>query len=205
MRNTLKIPLAVGAGYLLGRKRKMGLALAVAAGAATGSVGGIAGRALKFGGKQLASSDVMSKLSPELGKVAESVKGDLAHAGKTAAKAALTNRIDALANSMHERTQALAQRVGPEGAEDEGGQRDESQEGPDDGDRPARERSGHRERPGRGERPPSREHPGRQRPASEGPARERPARERPARERPARERPVPSERRQRDSGAEEDY
>jgi hypothetical protein len=35
--------LAVGAGYLLGRRRKMRLAAMVAAGAATGGLGGLGG------------------------------------------------------------------------------------------------------------------------------------------------------------------
>ncbi len=206
MRNNLKVPLAVGAGYLLGRKRKMRLAVAVAAGAATGSLGGVASRALKFGGKQLASSDSLSKFSPEFGQVADTIRGDLANAGKTAAKAAITSRMDVLASSLHDRTQAMARQPEAGGADgdrdrdrdsdgegqeahaDQRRSRDQDKQSDDRGRPSSRERG----RPGPSERPGPRERSG---------AQERPG---PRERSGARERPGPRERRMRDSAAEVD-
>jgi hypothetical protein len=107
MDNTMKTALAVGIGYMLGRKRKMRLALMIATGAATGGFGGAASRMLRSGGKRLASADALGKLSPELGHVTDAVKGDLVDAGKAAARAAINNRIESISGSLHSRTQAL--------------------------------------------------------------------------------------------------
>src|SRR6185437_7680304 len=97
MDNTMKTALAVGIGYMLGRKRKMRLAMMIAAGAATGGFGGAAGRMLKSSGKRFASNEALSGLSPQLGQITGALKGDLANAGKAAAKAAINNRIESVA------------------------------------------------------------------------------------------------------------
>lgn len=107
MGNSVKVALALGIGYFLGRSHKTRLALILAVGAATGGFGGVAKRMVTSGSKRLAASDTLGKLSPEFGNVVDSLKGDLADAGKAAAKAALSNRLDAVAESIHDRTEAL--------------------------------------------------------------------------------------------------
>ena len=107
MQTSVKIPLAVGAGYLLGRRHKMRWALAIAVGTATGGLGGLTSRAVKSGTKRLAATDSVAKFAPDLGQLADAFKGDLAGAGKAAARAAVNNRIDSVTGSLHDRTQAL--------------------------------------------------------------------------------------------------
>jgi hypothetical protein len=99
--------LAVGAGYLLGRRRKMKLAAIVAAGAATGGLGGLGGGLLRRGMKMLGSTEALGKVAPQLGDLADAVRGDLIDAGKAAATAAVTNRIESLTDSLHERAELI--------------------------------------------------------------------------------------------------
>jgi hypothetical protein len=99
--------LAVGAGYLLGRRRKMKLAMIMAAGAATGGLGGLGSGLLKRGVKMLGSTEALSKVAPQLGDLTEVVRGDLIEAGKAAATAAFTNRVESLTDSLHERAETL--------------------------------------------------------------------------------------------------
>lgn len=99
--------LAVGAGYLLGRRRKMKLAAIVAAGAATGGLGSLGGPLLRKGMKMLGSTEALGKVAPQLGDLADAVRGDLIDAGKAAATAAVTNRIESLTDSLHERAELI--------------------------------------------------------------------------------------------------
>lgn len=99
--------LAVGAGYLLGRRRKMRLATIVAAGAATGGLGSLGGGLLKKGVKMLGSTEALGKVAPQLGDLADTFRGDLIDAGKAAATAAVTNRIESLTDSLHERAELI--------------------------------------------------------------------------------------------------
>lgn len=99
--------LAVGAGYLLGRRRKMKLAAMVAAGAATGGLGGLGGGLLRRGMKMVGSTEALGKMGPQLGDLADAVRGDLIDAGKAAAMAAVTNRIESLTDSLHERAELI--------------------------------------------------------------------------------------------------
>lgn len=108
MKNGPTVALAIGAGYLLGRRRKMRLAVMLAtATAASGAGGGLAKQAIKQGGKLLGSSDVLGGLSPGIGKLAGTVRSDLADAGKAAARSALNSRIDSLTESLHGRAEAV--------------------------------------------------------------------------------------------------
>ena len=99
--------LAVGAGYLLGRRRKMRLAVLMAAGAATGGLGGLGSGLLRRGAKMLGSTEALGKVAPQLGDLTDTVRGDLIDAGKAAATAALTNRIESLTDSLHERAEMI--------------------------------------------------------------------------------------------------
>jgi len=160
MKKASNVALAIGAGYLLGRKRKFRLALAVAGAAATGKLGSVATQAVKRGGSLAGSSEALGKLSPELAGVMGTVRGDLAGAGKAAVRAAATNRINRLTDSLHERAEGIrnARDEGedePEAAEPEAAGR-EPDELDDDGsgrqpsarNAEARRRSGRRDASG---------------------------------------------------------
>ena len=103
MKGGMQAALALGVGYLLGRRRKMRLTTMLAVGAATGSVGGLGSAALKRGMKMLGSTEAVGKFAPQLGELADTVRSDLMDAGKAAATAALTSRIENLTGSLQER------------------------------------------------------------------------------------------------------
>jgi hypothetical protein len=106
MKGGAQAALAIGVGYLLGRRRKMRLATMLAIGAAAGGVGP-GGAVLRRGAKALGSTQALGKLSPQLGDLAQTVRDDLLDAGKAAAAAAITSKIDSLSNSLHERAETL--------------------------------------------------------------------------------------------------
>lgn len=107
MSKASNVGIAIGAGYLLGRKRKWRLALMLAGAAATGRVGSVAKQAMKRGGSIVGSSEALGNLSPELGKLGSAVKGNLADAGKAAVQAAVASRVNQLTDSLHERAEGL--------------------------------------------------------------------------------------------------
>ncbi|ACZ89559.1 hypothetical protein Sros_6853 [Streptosporangium roseum DSM 43021] len=106
-----QIALAVGAGYLLGRNRRLRMAVALAAAGATGRLGA--------SGSDLVQQ-VLKKLGtvPELEKIVDSVRGELFEVGKAAAKAAATKQVDALTSKLHERADMLRTPGKPGGAEE---------------------------------------------------------------------------------------
>ena len=103
MKGGTQAALALGVGYLLGRRRKMRLTTMLAVGAATGGVGGLGGTALRRGMKMLGSTEAVGKFAPQLGELADTVRSDLMDAGKAAATAAVTSRIESLTDSLQER------------------------------------------------------------------------------------------------------
>ncbi|MER5322812.1 hypothetical protein [Streptosporangium roseum] len=106
-----QIALAVGAGYLLGRNRRLRMAVALAAAGATGRLGA--------SGSDLVQQ-VLKKLGtvPELEKIVDSVRGELFEVGKAAAKAAATKQVDVLTSKLHERADMLRTPGKPGGAEE---------------------------------------------------------------------------------------
>ena len=110
MKSGIQVALAIGAGYLLGRRKKrLAIIMFGAAAMAGGSGGGVTGRLLGKGTELLGSSDVLSKISPQVGEITDLIRGDLADAAKTAAMAAVTSRIDSLSDSLRDRADALRQ------------------------------------------------------------------------------------------------
>lgn len=107
MKGGARTALAIGVGYILGRRRKMRMATALAIGAATGGLGGLAPAALKRGAKLLGSTDIGNALGPQVGDIVSTVRGDLLDAGKAAATAAVTSRIDSLSDNLHDRAETL--------------------------------------------------------------------------------------------------
>lgn len=100
--------LALGVGYVLGRRRKLRLTMMLAAAAAaSGGLGDVGGGALKRGVKTLGSTEALGKVSPQLAEIVDTVRGDLLDAGKAAAMAAVTNRIGSLTDTLHERAQSI--------------------------------------------------------------------------------------------------
>jgi hypothetical protein len=104
MKGGMQAALALGVGYVLGRRRKMRLITVVAAATATGGLGGLA---LKRGVKMAGSSEALGKFAPQLGELAGTMRNELMDAGKAAATAAVTNRIESLTDSRQERAEMV--------------------------------------------------------------------------------------------------
>lgn len=133
-----QVTLALGTGYLLGRRRKRKLLIMLGTVALTGGLGGPAGQLLRHGAKTAASSlgsaDALGKVSPGLGEIAGLLRGDLAEAGKAAAMAAVNSRIDSLSDQLRDRADALRNPASEaadtvagsrqDGNEDQGGNQD---------------------------------------------------------------------------------
>lgn len=107
MKGGTQAAVAIAVGYVLGRRRKMRTATLLVAATAAGGAGGIGGVALRRGVKMLGSADVLGKVAPQLGDIADTVRGDLVEAGKAAATAAVNSRLESLTDSLHDRAQAI--------------------------------------------------------------------------------------------------
>lgn len=105
MNSRATLALAVAGGYVLGRTKKAKLAL---------SIGGmVLGRRLQLDPQRLLSLvDQQLKANPQLGELREQLREDLGGVGRAAAGAFLTRRIDGLADSLHERTLGVQDRIG---------------------------------------------------------------------------------------------
>jgi hypothetical protein len=146
--------LALGVGYVLGRRRKMRLTTMLAVAAAAGGAGGAGGAAVRRGVKMLGSTEMLSKVAPQVGEIADTLRDDLLDAGKAAATAAVTNRIESLTDSLHERAQGIrepaqsvtdqtAERIPKQRGRDEDADisRDEARE-PEEGEEPEPDEAG---------------------------------------------------------------
>ena len=100
MANGGKVALAVGAGYLLGRTRKMRVALMLAAAGITGKFPGSPTQLVAHGLKSLGASADVSQLSQQL-------RGELLDAARAAALAAATHQVDALNDRLQGVTSAV--------------------------------------------------------------------------------------------------
>ncbi len=107
MKGGTQAALALGVGYVLGRRRKMRTTTMLAAAAATGGLGGLGGAALRRGVKMLGSTEAVGKFAPQLGELADTVRSDLMEAGKAAATAAVTSRIESLTDTLQERAEMV--------------------------------------------------------------------------------------------------
>jgi hypothetical protein len=107
MKGGAQVALAVGVGYYLGRRRKMRMATMVALGAATGGLAGLGPAVLKRGAKALGSTDIAGALGPQVAEIVSTIRGDLLDAGKAAATAAVSSRIDSLSDTLHERAETF--------------------------------------------------------------------------------------------------
>lgn len=100
MGNGVRIAAAVGVGYLLGRTRKMRVALMLVGAGATGKLGKSPAMLLRQGMNVLGSSKELSTLT-------DTVRGRLAEAGKAAAVTAVSSQVDSLSDKIEQRTRAL--------------------------------------------------------------------------------------------------
>jgi hypothetical protein len=119
MKGGAPVALAVGVGYILGRRRKMRLATMLALGAATGGLGRFGPAVLKRGAKYLGSTNIAGDLGPAVTDIVSTIRGDLFDAGKAAAAAAVTSRMDSLSDNLHDRAETLRN---PEAAAERAGQ-----------------------------------------------------------------------------------
>jgi hypothetical protein len=100
MKDGVRIGMAVGLGYLLGRTRKGRLALMLVGVGATGRFGKGPAALVKQGVDVLGSS-------PEVKTLTETARGRLVEAGKAAAVSAVSNRVGTLTGKIEERTGTL--------------------------------------------------------------------------------------------------
>ncbi|HEX6522852.1 MAG TPA: hypothetical protein VF070_23050 [Streptosporangiaceae bacterium] len=107
MKGGAQTALAIGVGYILGRRRKMRLATVIAVGAATGGAARLGPVAMRQGAKMLGKADIAGALGPQVTEIVDTVRGDLLDAAKGAATAAVTNRIESLSDSLHDRAETL--------------------------------------------------------------------------------------------------
>lgn len=107
MKGSTQAGLVLAVGYVLGRRRKLRTATVMAAAAATGGAGSLGSAALRRGLKMLGSSEALGDLGPQVSKLGETVRGDLAEAGKAALLASVTNRMSSLSDSLQDRAESV--------------------------------------------------------------------------------------------------
>lgn len=104
MNSRLALTLAVAGGYVLGRTKKAKLAIGI------GSM--VLGKKLDLSPRALtARAAELLAANPRLAEVGEQLRGDLKGVGKAATGAIATRRINALADSLHERTLGVRDRI----------------------------------------------------------------------------------------------
>ncbi|RII20410.1 hypothetical protein DSC45_04220 [Streptomyces sp. YIM 130001] len=128
MNGNVKTGVAVVGGYLLGRTKKAKMAIGLGM--------FLAGRKLSFDPTQIGK---LVANSPVLGSLNDQVRKELVDATKTAATGALTKRATGLADSLHERTQALNEppKADDGSGPDEDASEDASSAADDGGEKPA--------------------------------------------------------------------
>lgn len=107
MKGGAQTAVAIGVGYILGRRRKMRLATILAVGAATGGAARLGPAAMRQGAKYLGKTNLGGALGPQVTEIVDTVRGELLDAAKGAATAAVTSRIDSLSDNLHDRAETL--------------------------------------------------------------------------------------------------
>ncbi|MET7603483.1 DNA primase [Streptomyces avermitilis] len=172
--NRIGLGLAIGAGYVLGRTKKMKLAFAV------GTM--VAGKRLNLTPRALADlvSQQLQK-NPQFKEIGDELRQDLRGVGKAASGALLERQIEGLADRLHGRTAQVRDQLAgvvpdvPGLDDDERDERDEEDER-DEADEPEerdRESDGEEDRPRRAA-------PAKKTAAKTGPAKKSPAKKAPA-------------------------
>ncbi|MFJ8907833.1 DNA primase, partial [Streptomyces sp. NPDC102351] len=119
--NRTGLGLAIGAGYLLGRTKKLKMALAVG--------GLVAGKKLNLSPKAVADL-VQQQLrdNPQFKELGDQVRGDLRGVGKAASGALVERQISSLADRLHGRTAEVRGQLAGGGAEDRDEEDDEDED-----------------------------------------------------------------------------
>ncbi|MER5844783.1 DNA primase [Streptomyces prasinus] len=180
--NRTALGLAIGAGYFLGRTKKLKMAVAVG--------GLVAGKKLNLSPKMI--GDLVStqlRNNPQFKELGDQLRGDLRGAGKAASGALVERQLNALAGKLHGRTAEMRDQLNgaagrpdreaedDEYDEDEGAEHDEHDEDAGDDEPDGEEREAPPERPLK--RASSKEA------AKKAPAKKAPARKAPAKKTPA--------------------
>ncbi len=122
--NRTGMGLAIGAGYLLGRTKKLKMALAVG--------GLVAGKKLNLSPRAVA--DLVSQQlrdNPQFKELGDQLRGELQGVGKAASGALVERQISSLADRLHDRTAEVRGRLDG-GGEDRDGTDEHAGEEPDD-------------------------------------------------------------------------
>jgi hypothetical protein len=140
--NRVGLGLAVGAGYVLGRTKKMKLAFAV------GSL--VAGKRMQLGPRALA--DLVSQQlrnNPQFKEIGDQLREDLRGVGQAASGAMVERQMDALADRLHGRTAEVREQLtdvtdrapdlGPDDEETEGYEEEEREPEAEEEDGPEAE------------------------------------------------------------------
>ncbi|WP_225657411.1 DNA primase [Streptomyces pseudogriseolus] len=180
--NRTGLGLAIGAGYLLGRTKKLKMALAVG--------GLVAGKKLNLSPRAVADL-VAQQLrdNPQFKELGDQLKGDLRGAGKAASGALVERQISSLADRLHGRTAAVRGGLDGAGAEDRDGTDEDADE--DAGGQSHDEEPAGHEPDDAGE---DREGGGREREPGAAPAVKRAAKKAPAKKGPAAKKAAPAKR-----------
>jgi hypothetical protein len=168
--NRTALGLAVGAGYVLGRTKKMKLALAL------GSM--VAGKRAQLGPRALADLvNQQLRNNPQIKEVGDQLRQDLRGVGKAASGALVERQIEGLAGRLHGRTEQARDRLsgavpekpdlsgGREG-QDEGRSGEKADEAP--GEEATRDEEARDEEAPSGDRAEARKRPARKAPAQQG-------------------------------------
>lgn len=114
MKRAARTALVLGTGYLLGRRKRLGVALVLGGAAAAGRLSTNSGGLLRRGVQALGGS-------ADLGKVLD-LRGPLLAASKAAATSAVSNRIDSVSDRLQNHAESLRGSTRPR---DDGSQRDD--------------------------------------------------------------------------------
>ncbi|MFH9013173.1 DNA primase [Streptomyces sp. NPDC017943] len=116
--NRTGLGLAVGAGYLLGRTKKLKMAMAVG--------GLVAGKKLNLSPRMIADLvQQQLKNNPQFKEIGDQLRGELQGVGKAASGALVERQLDALADRLHGRTAQMREQLTG------GGRRDEDEDADD--------------------------------------------------------------------------
>ncbi|MEU8029800.1 DNA primase [Streptomyces sp. NPDC049099] len=133
--NRTALGLAVGAGYLLGRTKKMKMAVAV------GSL--VAGKKLNLSpGALAAMARQQLRDNPQFKEIGDQLRQDLRGVGKAASGAMVERQMSTLADRLHSRTSQVRDQLSgvlPESGSDEEREEDGDREARGEEDREARE------------------------------------------------------------------
>src|SRR3954452_10831164 len=100
MNNAAKLGAGVAGGYLLGRTKKLKLAIGLGA--------WLMGKRLQMSPGQLAMQGLgQLRQSPEFGEITDRLRNEVGGAGRKALAAAATSRMESLADRLHDRNEGL--------------------------------------------------------------------------------------------------